>query len=411
MASIGFPALSPRIGRAEKSRSAGREGAIRKPYYDHRIDFFRGLSLIFIFINHIPDNAFSYLTSRTYSLFDSAEVFMFLAGYSAALAYFGLVPQGLQAFANKALSRARAILIYHMLLVVFVMAAAFIIGETAGVKTGYEVFLEKFESNPLQVAFGVPLLAFQAPLLDILPMYVIVMLLAPYLVWIRLRSELALLVASGLVWMFASRFFPAIPTLTPDVTWNFNPFCWQFLFAIGLAFGWRTRSDMPAVATGDARRILDICCALFVIFSAVVLMTIAFQSIGDAAANRLRAMYFSLNKQCLDLWRVVGLLASAYLASRLVAKDAAWLRFMPSRWICAAGSASLPIFALTVVLSFLGKFLVIALGQGIFADAVTTFSGVAIILAVALALKAGVPKTALDWLSAAGYRGSPEPRS
>ena len=68
-----------------------------KPHYDYRIDFFRGLSLIFIFINHIPDNAFSYLTSRTFALFDSAEVFMFLAGYSAALAYYSLVPQGLQA--------------------------------------------------------------------------------------------------------------------------------------------------------------------------------------------------------------------------------------------------------------------------------------------------------------------------
>ena len=74
-----------------------------KPHYDHRIDFFRGLSLIFIFINHIPENAFSYLTSRSFALFDSAEVFMFLAGYSAALAYYSLVPQGLQAFSLKAL--------------------------------------------------------------------------------------------------------------------------------------------------------------------------------------------------------------------------------------------------------------------------------------------------------------------
>ena len=41
-----------------------------KPHYDHRIDFFRGLSLIFIFINHIPENAFSYLTSRSFALFE-----------------------------------------------------------------------------------------------------------------------------------------------------------------------------------------------------------------------------------------------------------------------------------------------------------------------------------------------------
>ena len=322
-----------------------------KPHYDYRIDFFRGLSLIFIFINHIPDNAFSYLTSRTYALFDSAEVFMFLAGYSAALAYYSLVPQGLQAFSLKALRRARAIWTYHLLLVAGIMAAAFVIGD-AGIKTDYEIFLDKIESDPVRVLLGSPLLAFQAPLLDILPMYVVVMLLAPFLIWLRVRGELALLVASGLMWMFTARFFPTIPTMTYDVAWNFNPFCWQFLFAIGLAFGWRTRTNMPPVASGESRRVLDICCVLFVAFSACVLMTIAFETFDDAAANRLRAMYFSLNKHCLDLWRVVGLLASAYLVARLVPKDATWLKFRLSRWVCAAGATSLPIFALTVVLSF-----------------------------------------------------------
>ncbi len=361
----------------------------QKAHYDHRIDFFRGLSLIFIFINHIPDNAFSFLTSRTYALFDSAEVFMFLAGYSAALAYYSLVPQGLQAFSLKALRRARAIWTYHLLLVAAIMSAAFVLANT-GIKTDYEIFLDKIESDPIQVLTGAPLLAFQAPLLDILPMYVIVMLMAPFLIWLRVRGELSLLAASGLMWMFAARFFPNVPTITYDVAWNFNPFCWQFLFAIGLAFGWRTRTKSPPVATGDARRVLDICCVLFVVFSACVLMTIAFETIDDAAANRLRAMYFSLNKRCLDLWRVVGLLASAYLVARLVSKDAGWLRLRLPRWVCAAGAASLPIFSLTVVLSFAGKFLLMAFGQTILADAAITGTGIVIMLAVALGLKAGL---------------------
>jgi hypothetical protein len=383
-----------------------------KPHYDNRIDFFRGLSLIFIFINHIPGNFFTIFTSRTYSLFDSAEVFMFLAGYSAALGYYSLVPLGLQAFSRKALSRARTILAYHMVLVALLMTVVSIM-VSAGIKTDYEVFLDKIESEPLQALVGVPTLAFQAPLLDILPMYIVVILLAPFLVWLRARSELALLAASGLMWMFASRFFPAIPTVTYDISWMFNPFCWQFLFAIGLAFGWRTRTDAPPVASGEARRVLDICCALFVVFSACVLGAIAFESIDDSAANRLRAMYFSLNKQSLDLWRVVGLLASAYLAARLVSKSAAWLRTKPARLICAAGSVSLPIFALTVLLSFAGKFFVIALDGTILADALATGAGVAIILAAAHVLKSGMIQSWGDslitsfnyWLSTPHHRG------
>ncbi len=393
--------------RAEALRPK-QPAALPKPYYDYRIDFFRGLSLIFIFINHIPDNAFSYLTSRTYALFDSAEVFMFLAGYSAALAYYSLVPQGLQAFSLKALRRARAIWTYHLLLVAGLMAAAFVIGG-AGIKTDYEIFLDKIESDPVHVLLGTPLLAFQAPLLDILPMYVMVMLLAPFLIWLRVRGELALLAASGLMWMFMARFFPTIPTMTYDVAWNFNPFCWQFLFAIGLAFGWRTRTNMPPAAAGDSRRVLDICCVLFVAFSACVLMAIAFETFDDAGANRLRAMYFSLNKHTLDLWRVVGLLASAYLVARLVPKEAAWLRFPLSRWVCAAGAASLPIFALTVVLSFAGKFFVMAFDHSILGDAIVTSAGIAIILAVALGLKAGLFQAVSDWLfgSIARPQGAP----
>ncbi len=398
-------------GALAETAAPSRTPAADKPHYDRRIDFFRGLSLIFIFINHIPENTFTYLTSRTFTLFDSAEVFMFLAGYSAALGYFGLVPQGLQALSRKALARARTIWTYHIALLVLVMTATFVMHESFGVRTDYEIFLDRIASDPLQVLIGAPLLAFQAPLLDILPMYVIVMLLAPLLIWMRARGELALLAASGLVWMFAARFFPSIPTMTYDVAWNFNPFCWQFLFAIGLAFGWRTRTAMPPVAAGEGRRILDFCCAAFVVFSAFVLMTIAFRTIDDVGTNRLRDMYFSLNKQCLDLWRVVGLLASAYLVARLVPQDASWIRLALPRWVCAAGAASLPIFALTVVLSFSGKYFVIALGRTLLAEAIATGAGVVVILAVALGLKAGVFQAAMHALSGGSSpRNAPAPR-
>ncbi len=399
----------PRLNAAPAAATQAPDAQLaKKPHYDYRIDFFRGLSLIFIFVNHIPGNFFTYFTSRTFSLFDSAEVFMFLAGYSAALGYYSLLPQGLQAFARKALLRARTILLYHIALVTIVMTAAFIL-VSAGVKTDYEVFLDKIEAQPLQAIAGVPLLAFQAPLLDILPMYIVVMLLAPFLVWLRARSEVALLCASGLVWMFAARFFPAIPTIAYDIAWFFNPFCWQFLFAIGLIFGWRTRTDMPPVATGESRRILDICCALFVIFSACVLMTIAFESIDTHALNRLRAMYFSLNKQSLDRWRVVGLLASSYLVARIVSKSAAWLRWPAARLVCAAGAASLPIFALTVVLSFAGKFFVIAFGHTILADGVATVAGTVIILAAAQVQQSEVLRHwSANVFSGLGYHIAPQ---
>jgi hypothetical protein len=44
------------------------------PPRDLRLDFFRGLALIFIFIDHIPENILSYFTLQAVSSFDAAEV-------------------------------------------------------------------------------------------------------------------------------------------------------------------------------------------------------------------------------------------------------------------------------------------------------------------------------------------------
>jgi len=54
---------------------------------DLRLDFFRGLALIFIFVDHIPENILSYFTIQAVEFFDAAEVFIFISGYTAALVY------------------------------------------------------------------------------------------------------------------------------------------------------------------------------------------------------------------------------------------------------------------------------------------------------------------------------------
>jgi hypothetical protein len=54
---------------------------------DRRLDFFRGLALIFIFVDHIPKNVLSYFTIQAAQFYDAAEVFVFISGYTAALVY------------------------------------------------------------------------------------------------------------------------------------------------------------------------------------------------------------------------------------------------------------------------------------------------------------------------------------
>ena len=63
---------------ADLNRQTGR---------DVRLDLFRGLSLFFIFIDHIPNNVLSYVTLRSIGFSDAAEVFVFISGYAAATVY------------------------------------------------------------------------------------------------------------------------------------------------------------------------------------------------------------------------------------------------------------------------------------------------------------------------------------
>src|SRR5258706_1620653 len=54
----------------------------RMPRAANAVDFWRGFALITIYVNHIPGIFYERLTYRNLSISDSAELFVFLAGWS-----------------------------------------------------------------------------------------------------------------------------------------------------------------------------------------------------------------------------------------------------------------------------------------------------------------------------------------
>ncbi len=53
---------------------------------DLRLDFFRGLALWFIFIDHVPSTVIGNLTFRNFGFSDATEIFVFISGYTARVA-------------------------------------------------------------------------------------------------------------------------------------------------------------------------------------------------------------------------------------------------------------------------------------------------------------------------------------
>src|SRR5689334_21216612 len=54
---------------------------------DLRIDLFRGLSLWWIFINHIPESYLNRFTPKNFGFSDAAEILVFLSGLASGIVY------------------------------------------------------------------------------------------------------------------------------------------------------------------------------------------------------------------------------------------------------------------------------------------------------------------------------------
>ena len=54
---------------------------------DLRLDFFRGVALFCIFLDHLPNNILAEFTFQSVMFADAAEVFILISGYTAGMVY------------------------------------------------------------------------------------------------------------------------------------------------------------------------------------------------------------------------------------------------------------------------------------------------------------------------------------
>ena len=71
----------------DQSMTAQASPVRAKAPRDPRLDVFRGLCLVMIFINHVPKNLYENYTSRNFGFSDAAEGFVLMSGIAAGLAY------------------------------------------------------------------------------------------------------------------------------------------------------------------------------------------------------------------------------------------------------------------------------------------------------------------------------------
>ena len=208
------------------------------PRTPNAVDFWRGYALVSIFINHIPGIYYERITHRNLSFSDSAELFVFLAGWSLGYLVGGsdapksttrlmlrLGGRGIQIYAAQILISSIALAI--------LASAAFLLDNPLILEwhNAAAVFLD-----PALTHIGLVLLTHQLGYFDILPLYVVLMVVAAPLIALLYLFARPLLVPLSLAVYLAALTVPiTVPTWPVPGQWFFNPFAWQVLFVLGFA--------------------------------------------------------------------------------------------------------------------------------------------------------------------------------
>ncbi|WP_460451460.1 OpgC family protein [Alsobacter sp. SYSU BS001988] len=344
------------------------------------IDAWRGLALATIFVNHVPGTAFERYTHKNFGFSDAAEVFVLLAGFAAALAY---LPRFVAGDAPRQSFRMvlRAFQIYSAHIVVLVACAALV--AYAAVATQDPRLLEAMNfdlltSTPAASMIGIATLGLQPSYLNILPLYVMLLLMAPALMTLVGASWPFAMTASFAMYLCAQAGLglPSYPGA--DNTWFFNPFAWQLLFTIGLCAG----SMAVAGRTLRRSRALLAASVVYLLFALVWKKA----EIYPEGVLGLPRFLWEDDKHILSLPRLLHVLALAYVAACLPVES--WVR----KWSVAAplmwlGRHSLAIFGLGTILAIGGQVLRIVGGGDPTIDLLVIAAGLSLQVGLAWALE------------------------
>ena len=188
---------------------------------------------------HVPSPVSHYL-QQPFGFTSAAEGFIFLSACLAGMVYgkaYG--KSGWTAMSRRVWNRDRLVYIVHLAVL---LPVALIAWAYSGQITPLANHFHDFLVHPVGSLFLMPLLLHQPPLFDILPLYVVLQVVTPFVFAGARRHGWGMVLAlSALGWLAAQWQAACLPfdsTRLLPVRWgSFNLPAWQFLWITGLALG------------------------------------------------------------------------------------------------------------------------------------------------------------------------------
>ena len=345
---------------------------------ENAVDFWRGVALITIFINHIPGIFYERLTHKNFSISDSAELFVFLAGWSLRhVVGRPEDPKPASQLVFRLYGRALTLYAAHMtivMLAIAMLAIAYRVLDNPLLLEWHNAASVFFD--PVNTHIGLALLSHQLGYFDILPLYVVLMLLAPIIAIIHRVAPAALLPLSLAVYLAALTVPLTIRTWPTEGQWFFNPLCWQLVFVLGFSLsrdrgpgGW-VRSNLFWIRWA----------ALPIVILGALMNWLGWWP--DATRMPEPKLLFIIGKTFVTPIRLIqflALIAVFSFAYPYIHKA------VPTvvRFLAGFGRNSLPVFCVGSLLSLFGQIARFYAGGGIAIDTILVVGGVAIMAATA----------------------------
>jgi len=324
---------------------------------DLRLDFFRGVALILIFVDHIPENVLSLFTLQSICFFDAAEVFIFISGFTAALVYGRrMVSKGALYAGAQVWRRAWQLYVAHIFLfVLFVAEVSYTAAKVKNPMYTEEMRVADFLEEPHIAVVKALTLQFQPAFLDILPMYILVLAIFPAVLLGLRRNWLLALVPSALLYAAVHVFDISVPAYPAGHVWFFNPLAWQFLFVAGAVLAYLRDQGTDF---GRLLRVLYPIALVLFIGSVIVRVSWTLHTFWEPVPPLLLKALWPADKTDLSPVRLIPFLALVVLVAAHVPPTARFLSSAVLRPLVQCGQQSLEIFCVGILLAALGHFVV-----------------------------------------------------
>jgi hypothetical protein len=348
---------------------------------DLRLDLFRGIALWLIFLDHIPENIANWFTIRNYGFSDATEIFIFISGYTAAFVYGrAMRDRGIVIASARVLRRAWQIYVAHIFLfTIFMAEIAYVAATFDNPLYAEEMNILDFLKQPDVTIFQALILKFKPTNMDVLPLYIVLLLFFPPMLWLLLRQPAFALAGSALVYVLAWNFDWNLPAY-PNGVWFFNPFAWQLLFVFG---AWCALGGARRLAPVLQSRIILATAVAYLIFAFVITLTWYVEPLGRLVPNWLGEWMYPIDKTNLDVLRFAHFLALAALTVRFVPRDWPLLKSTLLQPAICCGQHSLEIFCLGVFLAFAGQFVISEYSGGPLVQVAISLAGIILMVATA----------------------------